>query len=59
MDVKELCSSGLFYPKIWESYTLFSAIETPVVVGYNNELEDLEFDDPSKIFNAKLDSKYK
>ena len=52
MNVKELCSSGLLYPKIWENYTLFSAIETPVVVGYNNDLEDLEFDDPSKIFNS-------
>jgi len=58
MDVKELCNSRLFYPQIWSNYTLFSHIEYPVVVAYNNEIEDLEFEDPSMIFNPKLDKKF-
>ena len=58
IDVKELCNSGLFYPQIWKNYTLFSQIETPVVVPYNNDIEDLEFEDPCMIFDAKVDEKY-
>jgi len=27
-------------------------------VAYNKEVEDLEYEDPQKIFNANLDSKY-
>ena len=41
MDVKELCRSELLYPKIWVNYNIFSAFETPVVVAYNYEYEDL------------------
>jgi len=41
MNVKELCRSELLYPQIWKKYNFFSAIETPVVVAYNYEYEDL------------------
>ena len=54
IDVTELCSSGLFYPEIWKNYTLFSSIETPVTLGYNNELDDLEFEDPVKLFDSTI-----
>ena len=54
MNVKELCNSGLLYPQIWENTTLFSHSEKQVVIGYNNHIEDLEFDDPTVIFNERV-----
>ena len=59
MDVKELCRSTLFYPKIWENYSFFSAIDTPVVIAYDQEIDDLYYDDPTMIFNSVLSDKYK
>ena len=53
MNVRELCSSGLLFPQIWENVTFFSNIDKKVVVGYNNHLEDLLFDHPSNVFNDK------
>lgn len=50
MDVKELVNSPLFYAPIWTRYSLFSPNENPVIIGYNNDLEDLEFEDPNLIF---------
>ena len=58
MDVKELCRSELFYPLIWQNYNFFSSIETPVVIPYNHDLEDLYCDDPSTIFNSLLSKEY-
>ena len=51
MDVKELVNSELFYPTIWEKYSLFSPVEKVVTIPYNGEIEDLEFSDPNIIFN--------
>ena len=58
MDVKTLVNSPLMYPEIWLSYSLFSEIETPVSIAYNNDIEDLEHLDPSRIFDNEVDSKY-
>ena len=51
MDVKELVNSELFYPTIWDKYSLFSPIEKAVTIPYNGEIEDLEFADPNIIFS--------
>jgi hypothetical protein len=53
MDVKELVNSELFYPTIWDKYSLFSPIEQAVIIPYNGEIEDLEFADPNIIFIEK------
>ena len=58
MNVIELINSNILFPEIWEKYTLFSEINHTVVVAYNNDLEDLEFEDPSTIFDKDVDKKY-
>lgn len=57
MDVKDLVNSNLFYPKVWERYTIFSDQKELTIVPYNNDLEDLEFDDPDKVFSNDRDPK--
>ena len=50
MDVKELVNSSLFFVPIWTQYSVFSPIQEPLIVPYNNDIDDLEFDDPNEIF---------
>ena len=58
MDVQELVNSKLLYPQIWQDYTFFSHIKDPVMVAYNKELQDLQYEDPNKIFDSSQDSKF-
>lgn len=53
MDVKELINSPLFYPEIWTKYTLFSDQQKPTIRPYNNDLADLEYEDPREIFKEE------
>ena len=57
MDVKELVNSNLFYPPVWTKYTLFSEMKEPAIRPYSNELDDLEFEDPFRLFNTNIDKK--
>lgn len=50
MDVKELVSSQLFYATIWEDLSLFSSVSEPVIIPYNDQVEDLDFEDPNVLF---------
>ena len=50
MDVKELVNSSLFFVPIWTQYSVFSPNQEPLIVPYNNDIDDLEFDDPNVIF---------
>ena len=58
MDVIELLNSNILFPRIWKKYTLFSENDQNVVLAYNNALEDLEFEDPNKIFDKDIDRMY-
>ena len=50
MDVNELVTSKILYIRLWQSYTYFSDIKTPVIVAYNKDIQDLEYEDPQQIF---------
>ena len=52
MDVKELVNSQLFYPLIWTKYTLFSPNQESISIPYNGEIEDIEYEDPNKLFHS-------
>ena len=54
IDVKELVNSQLFYPTIWTKHQLFSSEKEPVRIPYNNEVDDIEFEDPYKLFDGDL-----
>jgi hypothetical protein len=58
LDVKDLITSDLLFPPVWEKYTLFSEMQQTVVSVYNNELEDLEFEDPFALFNKSKDENF-
>jgi len=58
MDVNELVNSQIFYPKIWVNYNFFADVKTPVIVPYNKELSELEYEDPSSLFDVTVDSKF-
>ena len=55
MDIKDLVQSSLFYPEIWQNESNFSQVEKPVILPYNGEIDDLEFEDPTKLFNTFLE----
>jgi len=57
MDIKELVNSDLLFPPVWTKYTLFSEMQESSVCIYNNELEDLEYEDPFMLFDKDKDSK--
>ena len=50
MDVKELVSSSLFYVPVWSELSLFSSQDDTVILPYNEDIEELELEDPIKIF---------
>ena len=50
MDVKELVNSQIFYPTLWKRQSYFSPIKTPVVIPYNGEIDDLEYENPDILF---------
>lgn len=54
MDIKDLVQSSLFYPEIWQNESNFSQVEGPIILPYNGEVDDLEFEDPTRLFNAFL-----
>ena len=49
MDIRELVNSQLFFPLIWQKYTLFATTKDSIILPYNNDIEDLEFEDPNLI----------
>mmetsp|Transcript_27882 Transcript_27882/g.42166 ORF Transcript_27882/g.42166 Transcript_27882/m.42166 type:complete len:111 (+) Transcript_27882:70-402(+) len=50
MDVKELVNSQLFYATIWKNHSIYCHNKEPVMSPYNGDLDDLEFEDPDKLF---------
>lgn len=54
LDTKELVGSELFYPSLWTQHSIFSEEEESQIVAYNNDLEDLELENPYKIFNITI-----
>ena len=50
MNVKELVNSELFYVPTWAHLSLFSSSDETEFVGYNEDLEELEFEDPNELF---------
>jgi hypothetical protein len=54
MDVKELVSSELFFATIWKNLSLFSSVSEPVIIAYNDNVEDLDFEDPNLLFTEAL-----
>jgi len=51
MDVKELVSSSLFYVPVWYDLSLFSSSDQTVILPYNEDIEELELEDPIKLFD--------
>ena len=47
ISVKQLVNSELFYPSLWKNYSLYSSMQDPVMIPYNNSIVDLEFADPT------------
>lgn len=52
MDIKDLVQSSLFYPQIWQDVSIFSHIGKPVIIPYNKEIDDLEFEMPELLFKT-------
>mmetsp|Transcript_26611 Transcript_26611/g.40609 ORF Transcript_26611/g.40609 Transcript_26611/m.40609 type:complete len:114 (+) Transcript_26611:5144-5485(+) len=50
MDVKELVSSQIFFPQVWTNQSLFSPLKEPIIVPYNGDIEDIEFESPQTLF---------
>jgi hypothetical protein len=50
MDVKDLVKSQILYPSLWNNHTVFSPDTDVCIQPYNNELDDIEFEDPKDIF---------
>jgi len=50
MDVKELVNSPLFFVPVWSQLSLFSSEEKTEFLSYNEDIDELEFEDPHKIF---------
>lgn len=50
MDVKDLVNSELFFVPAWTHLSLFSSSDETKFVGYNEDIEELEFEDPNKLF---------
>jgi len=53
MDIKDLINSSLFYPQIWTQHSLYSPYIETEIFPYNNEVEDLEYENPNKLFLDK------
>ena len=51
MDVKDLVNSQLFFAEIWKRHRVYACNKDPVMAPYNGDLDDLEFEDPKKIFS--------
>ena len=58
LDTKELVGSELFYPSLWSQKSIFSDKEESEIIPYNNNLEDLELENPYKIFNLSDDCEH-
>ena len=52
MDVKDLVNSELFYVPAWTHLSLFSSSDETEFVGYNEDIEELEFEDPNELFQT-------
>ena len=50
INVCELVTSDLFYPPIWTEKTIFSENQEICIEPYNNDINDLEHDDPNRLF---------
>ena len=50
MDVKELVKSKILYPPLWTHHTVFSPETTITIQPYNNDLDDIDYEDPKDIF---------
>ena len=50
MDVKDLVNSELFYVPVWTHMSLFSSSSKTEFLAYNEEIEELEFEDPNELF---------
>jgi hypothetical protein len=55
MDVIELLNSELLYPSIWTNISYFSTTQKVVVVPYNRDVEDLNFERPDSFFEDNND----
>ena len=51
INVCELVESDLFYPQIWTEKTIFSDNQDICIQSYNNDINDLEHDDPIRLFD--------
>ena len=47
LDVKDLINSGLFYVPVWTHLSLFSASDETEFLAYNQDIDELEFEDPN------------
>jgi len=43
----------MFYASIWKKHTLFSESSKPVLIPYNNDIEDIEYENPKVLFGRK------
>ena len=50
LDVEELVNSNLFYPRLWPTISAYSADQEMRFLPYNGELEELDVEDPNKLF---------
>lgn len=51
MDVKELVNSPLFFVPVWNQLSLFSSEDKTAFLAYNEDVDELEFEDPQRIFD--------
>ena len=47
MDAKELVGSDLFFVPLWTHLSVFSSSEETIFLAYNEDYEELEFEDPN------------
>jgi hypothetical protein len=52
MDVKSLVSNDIFYPLIFKKFNVYTRDLTINVIPFNGDTEDLEFEDPQKLFKS-------
>jgi len=51
LDVKDLVSSDLFFPPIWENKTIFAEDPELQICPFNMRIVDLEYESPYELFN--------
>ena len=55
IDVKDLVNSQMFYASVWKRHTLFSDDRDPILFPYNNDIEDIEYENPKTLFSSQDD----